>query len=113
MNSGWAAKVNDNAAFKNADSAGTYHFPGFGIDAVEALLAAARHPRHRASTRSASTRATRRPSPSTTGCSGADRYGIENVANLVGAAPQGRLVSVGVIPWEEGSGGPCRLLAYG
>ena len=25
----------------------------------------------------------------------------------------GRLVSVGVVPWEEGSGGPCRLLAYG
>ena len=38
MNSGWAAKVNDDAAFKGTARHGTYHFPGFGIDAVEFLL---------------------------------------------------------------------------
>ncbi|MDQ5832460.1 MAG: hypothetical protein M3550_05285 [Actinomycetota bacterium] len=42
---------------------------------------------------------------------GADRYGLENVANLAGLPARGAQVTVGVIPWEEGSGGPCRLLA--
>ena len=69
----------------------TYHFPGFGIDAVEFAPRPARHPGASASTRSASTRATRPRSPSTTGCSAPTATGIENVANLSGAAPQGRL----------------------
>src|SRR5918996_2551285 len=35
MDSGWADRVDDPDAFKNADSSGTYHFPGFGLEAVE------------------------------------------------------------------------------
>ena len=42
---------------------------------------------------------------------GSDRYGLENVANLRQLPARGAQVIVGVIPWEEGSGGPCRLLA--
>jgi kynurenine formamidase len=42
---------------------------------------------------------------------GADRYGIENLANLGRVPPRGAEATVGVIPWEEGSGGPCRVLA--
>lgn len=68
MNSGWAAKVNDNDAFKNADANGTYHFPGFGIEAVEFLLTR-RKIQGSASTHSASTPATRPRSRSTRGCS--------------------------------------------
>ena len=111
MNSGWAAKVNDNAAFKNADANGTNHFPGFGIDAVEWLLT-------RRSIRGIGVDTlSLDPGNSTTFAVhnrllGADRYGLENVANLGALRPKGALVSVGVIPWEEGSGGPCRLLAY-
>ena len=112
MNSGWAAKVNDDAAFKNADSGGVYHFPGFGIDAVEALLERRDIRGIGVDTLSLD------PGNSTTFAVhnrllGADRYGIENVANLSALRPKGAYVSVGVIPWEEGSGGPCRLLAYG
>ena len=44
---------------------------------------------------------------------GAGRYGLESVANLSRLRPKGAVVSVGVVPWEEGSGGPCRLLAFG
>jgi kynurenine formamidase len=112
MNSGWAAKVNDDAAFKNADAGGTYHFPGFGIDAVEFLLT-------RRSIRGIGVDTlSLDPGNSKTfdvhkRLLGADRYGIENVANLSALRPRGALVSVGVIPWEEGSGGPMRLLAYG
>ena len=112
MNSGWAAKVNDDAAFKNADSSGTYHFPGFGIEAVELLLTQRRIRGIGVDTLSLD------PGNSTTFAVhtrllGADRYGLENVANLSALRPRGALVSVGVVPWEEGSGGPCRLLAYG
>jgi len=42
---------------------------------------------------------------------GADRYGLEGVANLAAIPPRGATLIVGVVPWEEGSGGPCRLLA--
>ncbi len=112
MDSGWAAKVNDDAAFKNADASGTYHFPGFGIEAVEFLLDRRRIQGIGVDTLSLD------PGNSTTFAVhnrllGADRYGLENVANLPALRPSGALVSVGVVPWEEGSGGPCRLLAYG
>jgi kynurenine formamidase len=40
-----------------------------------------------------------------------DRYGIENLANLDRIPPRGALAYVGLIPWEEGSGGPCRVIA--
>ena len=112
MDSGWAAKVNDNAAFKNADAGGTYHFPGFGIDAVEWLLDRRDIRGIGVDTLSLD------PGNSATfdvhkRLLGADRYGIENVANLPALRRKGAYVSVGVIPWEEGSGGPCRVLAYG
>ncbi|MBA2577645.1 MAG: cyclase family protein, partial [Euzebyaceae bacterium] len=42
---------------------------------------------------------------------GADRYGIENLANLATIPPRGAQIFVGLIPWERGSGGPCRVLA--
>jgi kynurenine formamidase len=35
MYSGWEERLPDGDAFKNADSSGQFHFPGFGIKAVE------------------------------------------------------------------------------
>lgn len=111
MNSGWAAKVNDSAAFKNKDANDVYHFPGFGIDAVNWLLT-------RRSIRGIGVDTlSLDPGNSQTfdvhnTLLKADHYGLENVANLGALRPKGALVSVGVIPWEEGSGGPCRLLAF-
>ena len=49
MDSGWAKKVGDPAAFKGGP-AGAYHFPGFGDEAIEYLLDGARR-RRSASTR--------------------------------------------------------------
>jgi len=42
---------------------------------------------------------------------GADRYGLENLRNLSRIPPTGATAYVGLIPWEEGSGGPCRVIA--
>ena len=42
---------------------------------------------------------------------GADRYGLENLANLDRLPRQGATVVVGLIPLEQGSGGPARVFA--
>ena len=41
----------------------------------------------------------------------ADRIGLENVARLNTIPRSGAYVTIGAIPLEDGSGGPCRLLA--
>lgn len=110
MNSGWAAKAGDPLAFKGGAAFPDYHFPGFGNDAAEWLLAERGIAGIGVDTLSLD------PGDSTTfpvhfTLLGADRYGVENVANLDKIPPRGATVYVGVIPWEEGSGGPARLLA--
>jgi kynurenine formamidase len=110
MNSGWGARVNDPVAYKNADPDGTYHFPGFGVDAVEWLLD------RRDITAIGVDTLSLDVGESTTfdvhvTLLGADKYGLENLANLPLIPPRGARVFVGVIPWEEGSGGPCRVIA--
>ena len=110
MYSGWEERLPDPVAFKNADAGGTYHFPGFGIDALEWLLARREIKGIGVDTMSLD------PGNSTTfpvhtSLLGADHYGVENVANLSRIPPRGADVVVGVVPWEEGSGGPCRVLA--
>lgn len=42
---------------------------------------------------------------------GADRYAIENIRNHGTIPPIGAEVFVGLVPWEGGSGGPCRVIA--
>ncbi|MGH2716917.1 MAG: hypothetical protein ACRDM7_24110 [Thermoleophilaceae bacterium] len=37
--------------------------------------------------------------------------GLENLANLGTVRPKGMTAVVGVVPWEEGSGGPARVFA--
>ena len=110
MYSGWESRVGDPAAFKNAGADGKFHFPGFSLEAVEWLLERRRITGIGVDTMSLD------PGESTTfdvhkRLLGADRYGLENVANLKKIPARGANVVVGVIPWEEGSGGPCRLLA--
>lgn len=110
MYSGWESRIGDPKAFKNAGSDGKFHFPGFGIEAVDFLLAKRRITGIGVDTLSLDIGAS-----STFEVHqrllGADRYGLENVANLSKIPPRGANVVVGVIPWEQGSGGPCRLLA--
>jgi kynurenine formamidase len=110
MDSGWAAKVDDPAAYRNPDAAGTLHFPGFGAEATEWLLRR-RHIR----SLGVDTLSTD-PGNSTTFqthllLAGADRYGIENLANLDRIPKRGATIMVGLIPYEEGSGGQARILA--
>jgi kynurenine formamidase len=110
MNSGWAAKVDDPLEFKGGPSWPNYHFPGFSLEAAMWLA------EERDVTAIGVDTMSLDPGNSTTfpvhvNFLATDRYGLENLANLDQIRPRGALAYVGLIPWEEGSGGPCRVLA--
>ncbi|HEU4899520.1 MAG TPA: cyclase family protein [Actinomycetota bacterium] len=110
MDSGWAAKVGDAAAYRGADAAGTLHFPGFGPDACEWLL------RRRGIRSLGVDTLSIDPGVSTTFethliLTGADCYGLENLNNLGRIPKRGATIVVGLIPYEEGSGGQARIFA--
>ncbi len=110
MNSGWAAFAGDLAAYRGDDPDGVFHFPGFGSAAVEWLLE-----RRDISGIGVDTLSLDHgPSTSFTvhvTALGADKYGVENLANLDHIPPSGAHAFVGLVPWQEGSGGPCRVIA--
>jgi kynurenine formamidase len=110
MYSGWESRVGDAAAYRNADASGTFHFPGFSEAAVDFLLDSRDISGIGVDTLSLD------PGNSTTfgahvSLLGADRYGLENLANLSKIPARGATATVGVIPWEQGSGGPARVIA--
>jgi kynurenine formamidase len=110
MYSGWERRVDDPAAYKNAGPDGTYHFPGFGVDAVEWLLDKRDITGIGVDTLSLDVGESTTFEVHVT-LLGADKYGLENVANLGAIPARGAKVFVGLVPWQEGSGGPCRVIA--
>jgi kynurenine formamidase len=110
MSSGWDAKVSDPAAFKGGAAFPNYNFPGWSEEAVRWLLEERDLGAIGVDTISLD------PGNSSTFpvhllLLGADRYGLEGLANLGKVRPRGMTAVVGVVPWEEGSGGPARVLA--
>lgn len=110
MRSGWGAKVADADAYRGVDATGGLHFPGFSVDACEWLLRRRRIRSLGVDTLSID------PGVSTTfdthlALTGADRYGLENLAHLSRLPPAGATIVVGLIPFEQGSGGPARVFA--
>jgi kynurenine formamidase len=111
MHSGWAARVGDPAAYRGTDADGVLHFPGFSVEACEWLLRRRRVRCLGVDTLSID------PGESSTFDThltllGADRYGLENLANLQDLPPSGATVVVGLLPLRKGSGGPARVLAH-
>jgi kynurenine formamidase len=110
MDSGWASKVDDPLEFKGGATPADYHFPGFGLDAAMWLA------ERRNVTAIGVDTLSLDPGDSTTfpvhvNYLATDRYGLENLANLDRIPPHGATAYVGLIPWDEGSGGPCRVIA--
>ena len=110
MYSGWGAKVGDPDAYRGTDAAGVLHFPGFSPEATEWLL------RHRRIRSLGVDTLSIDPGNSSTFdthliLTGADRYGVENLANLHRIPKTGATVFVGLIPFQEGSGGQARVIA--
>jgi kynurenine formamidase len=110
MDSGWADKVDDPLEFKGGPAFPNYHFPGFSVEAAMWLAA------ERDVTGIGVDTISLDPGNSTTfpvhvDFLATDRYGLENLNNLDRIPPRGATAYVGLIPWEEGSGGPCRVIA--
>ena len=110
MYSGWGAKVGNADAYRGTDAKGTLHFPGFSPEAAAWLL---RHRRIRSlgvDTLSID-RGTSTAFDTHLLINGADRYGLENLANLQRIPPYGAKIIVGLIPFQQGSGGQARIFA--
>ena len=110
MDSGWAGKVDDPLEFKGGDAFPNYHFPGFSEEAALWLV------EERDVTAIGVDTLSLDPGNSTTfpvhaGFLATDRYGLENLSNLDEIPRRGASAYVGLIPWEDGSGGPCRVIA--
>lgn len=109
MNSGWAAHV-AGATFRNADDAGTMHFPGFHLEAAQMLM----------SERNAAGIAVDTLSLDF-GKSGdfavhyawlpSGRWGIECIAGLDGLPAKGATLVLGAPKIVGATGGPSRVIA--
>lgn len=110
MHSGWEARAGSVGAYRNTDAAGVMRFPGFGKPAVDWLLTERDIRGVGVDTLSLDhgSSATFEAHGSVLG---ADRYGIENLRGLKEIPPRGATIYLGVIPWRDGSGGPCRAFA--
>ncbi len=110
MNSGWDSLVGDGDTFRGGAGFPDLNFPGFSQDATDWLLARRDVVGIGVDTLSLD------PGNSSTfdvhvSFLGAGKYGVENLANLDDLPARGATAFVGPIPWEEGSGSPCRVLA--
>jgi kynurenine formamidase len=110
MYSGWDQKVADGDAFRGGAGFPDLNFPGFGIEAIEWLLEGRDISSIAVDTLSLDP-GNSNDFPVHINFLGTGRWGLESVANLGKIPPRGATVFVGVIPWEEGSGGPCRVIA--
>jgi kynurenine formamidase len=110
MDSGWSTKAGDPLAFKGGEAFPDYNFPGFSLDAAMWLADRRDVAAIGVDTMSLD------PGNSTTfpvhnEFLATGRYGIEGLANLSAVTRYHRMAVVGAVPWQDGSGGPCRVLA--
>jgi kynurenine formamidase len=110
MRSGWGARYADAAAFVNADASGTAQFPGFGLEAVQWLLAE----RDVAGLGVDTLSLDHGPSPNFAvhyAFLPTQRWGLECLANLEHLPPSGATLFIGAPKIGGGSGAPARVLA--
>ena len=110
MWSGWEDRAGDQAAFLNMDSKGVMHFPGFSQEGAEFLV------KERGVGGIGVDTISLDHGPSTDfgahfATLPANRWVIENLANLGKIPPRGGTLYVGVPRVEGASGGPARVLA--
>jgi len=109
LRTGWAARWPDEQAYRNQDSAGVMHFPGFSVEAVRRLI------ERRVSGLGIDTLSIDH-GPSQTFeahrvSHGADLFHLENLADLSALPPTGAFLIAAPVKLEGGSGGPARVFA--
>jgi len=110
---GWDARSNDDALFRNVDDSGS-HTPGFSVECAKWLAEEA--PIIGVGTETVGTdaggaHAFDPPFPCHTFMLGAGKYGLTQLQNLAMLPPQGAVVIASPLPIVGGSGSPARALA--
>lgn len=111
MNSGWSAKrASGNDAYRGGAGFPDLNFPGFSLDAAMWLAEKRDVVGIGVDTLSLD------PGNSQDfavhfGFLPTNRYGVENLAGLDADPSKGATVIVGAVPWQDGSGGPGRVIA--
>ena len=107
---GWEDKFADPTSYRNPDSSGTMHFPGYSATAVDYLL------KHNKIVALGIDTLSIDYGPSKDfeahkRSLGSGLYHLENLANLDKLPAHGAVIFVGALPIEGGSGSPARVLA--
>jgi kynurenine formamidase len=111
MCSGWSARwAQGDASVRGVAEDGSWHFPGFSADACEFLVS------RRAIAGTGVDTLSTDPGNSTEFAAHevvgrADRWGLEALTGLEQLPPSGAMITVGVLPGLDASGGPSRVLA--
>lgn len=110
MHSGWEERANDQNAYRNMDSKNVMHFPGFSKEAAEFLLKERSINGIGVDTLSLDHGASQDFAVHYSVLP-ANKWGIENLANLAKIPPAGATLFVGLPKIKGASGGPARILA--
>ena len=110
MHSGWESLWAEPMAYIGRDEDRVAHFPGFGGEAA-AFLVEEREIHGLAVDTPSLDPGNSATLPAHYITLGAGLYCVENVRNLAAIKDRAATVVVGIPRWEEGSGGPCRVLA--
>jgi kynurenine formamidase len=110
MHSGWDARAGDARAFSGIGDDGLRRWPGFDAEAADWLI----------DNRDVTCLGVDSPSIDTGSVTGfpvhhrwlgAGKYAVEALTGLAAVPPAGAVAIIGVVPWENGTGGPCRVIA--
>src|SRR3990172_2824615 len=110
MHSGWEARASDQTAFRNADGENVMHFPGFSKGAAEFLVKERSIVGIGTDTLSLDL-GNSKDFATHVIVLGANKWGIENLANLARIPESGATVFVGMPKVKGASGGPAQALA--
>jgi kynurenine formamidase len=111
MHSAWAKRVPTPGAYQNVGTDGRLHFPGFDPEAVAWLLANRDVRGIGVDTLSLDLGRALEEFPVHVNWLGADRWGLENLANLDKVPPRGARLVAAPTPYQDGSAGQCRAFA--
>jgi kynurenine formamidase len=109
LRTGCAAQWNDADRYRGLDAAGSMHFPGFSVEAVQYLISK-RISGIGADAMSVDAGDSKDYAVHTLAL-GSDLYQLENLSDLSELPESGALLVVAPIKLEGGSGGPCRVFA--
>jgi kynurenine formamidase len=110
MHSGWEARAGDQSAYRNMDAQGAMHFPGFSKETGEFLLKERNINGIGVDTLSLDHGASKDFAVHYSVLP-ANKWGIENLANLAKIPEAGATIFVGLPKVKGASGGPARILA--